>query len=225
MQNYLDAIGKGETGEKFALFYRMLSACNEKFNITRIVGEEDCVIKHFLDSLCGEKYFPQGAHCCEVGSGGGFPSVPLMICRPDLSFCLIESSEKKCSFLRETAAALHLNAKVICARAEDAAKDASLRERFDVCCARAVARLNTLSEYCAPFVKKGGLFVAYKGDARDEIEEAANAFSVLGLRLKEAVPFELPQGAGKRTIVVCEKVKATPPQYPRGRGKERSKPL
>ena len=225
MHDYLSAIERGETGEKFEIFYRMLAEWNEKFNITRIVNEEDCKVKHFLDSLCGEKYFPQGANCCEVGSGGGFPSVPLMIFRPDLRFCLIESSAKKCAFLKEVIGALDLNAQTECTRAEEAAHLARFREKFDVCCARAVARMNTLSEYCAPFVKKGGLFIAYKGDAAEEIKEASSAFAVLGLKLKEAIPFELPQGAGKRTIAVCEKIKNTPPAYPRGRGKERSKPL
>lgn len=225
MQKYLSAIDGGITGEKFGIFYRMLAECNEKFNITRIVDEQDCKIKHFLDSLSGEKYFPQGANCCEIGSGGGFPSVPLMIFRPDLQFCLMESSAKKCSFLREVIEELGLNAQVHCVRAEEAAHDVQFREKFDVCCARAVARLNTLSEYCAAFVKTGGLFVAYKGDAGEEIQEAATAFSTLGLKLREAIPFELPQNAGKRAIVVCEKIKKTPSAYPRGRGKERSKPL
>ena len=99
------------------------------------------------------------------------------------------------------------------------------REKFDVCCARAVARLNTLAEYCVPFVKPGGVFIAYKGNAAEEIEESANAFRILGARLERAEQFELPEGAGERTVVVAEKTAPTPAAYPRGRGRERSKPL
>ena len=109
--------------------------------------------------------------------------------------------------------------------AEEAARDRDLRENFDACCARAVARLNTLSEYCVPLVKTGGRFIAYKGKADEEIAEAKHAFCVLGLRLIDAQKAELPCGEGERTIVVAEKIAKTPAAYPRGRGKERSKPL
>lgn len=225
MKDYFAGIGGGQTGEKFSAFYALLSEYNQKFNLTRITGREECDVKHFYDSLLGEPYFPQGAACLEVGSGGGFPSVPLMIWRPDLSFTLVESVGKKCSFLEKAVSELGLNARVVNGRAEELARDANYREKFGVCCARAVARLNSLSEYCVPFVKTGGVFVAYKGDAAEEIEEAANAFRVLGVRLQSAETFELPGGAGARTIVVAEKVRPTPAAYPRGRGKERSKPL
>ena len=225
MTDYLAGIRGGETGEKFSAFYALLSEYNQKFNLTRITGREECDVKHFYDSLLGEKYFPQGASCLEVGSGGGFPSVPLMIFRPDLSFVLVESVGKKCSFLEKAVAELGLNARVVNGRAEELAREARYREKFDVCCARAVARLNTLAEYCVPFVKVGGVFVAYKGDAAEEIEEAANAFRVLGCRLQSNERFTLPAGAGDRTIVTAEKVRPTPAAYPRGRGKERSKPL
>ena len=224
-REYLKSIEEGETGEKFRAFYALLSDYNQKVNVTRIVGEEDCKIKHFLDSLLGERYFPAGARVAEIGSGGGFPSVPLMIVRPDLRFTLIESVGKKCAFLREAAEKLGLDAKVLNIRAEEGAKDPALREKFDVCCARAVARLNTLSEYCAPFVKTGGRFIAYKGKADEEIAEAKHAFCVLGLRLIDAQKAELPCGEGERTIVVAEKIAKTPAAYPRGRGKERSAPL
>lgn len=225
MKEYEEAVSGGETGKKFAEFYRMLAECNKRINLTRIIDEEDCRVKHFIDSLAGEKYFPQGAACCEVGSGGGFPSVPLMIFRPDLSFVLFESVGKKCAFLEEAVRALGLNARVCNMRAEEAARDAAFREKFDVCCARAVARMNTLAEYCAPLVRVGGCFVAYKGEAAEEIEEAGRAFYLLGLRLRCAERFELPAQSGKRTLAVCDKVKSTPSAYPRGRGKERSRPL
>lgn len=225
MDAIMRAVCEGETGEKFAAFYALLTEYNEKFNLTRIVGEDDCRVKHFYDSLLGEPAFLPGARCAEVGSGGGFPSIPLMIARPDLTFVLIESIGKKCAFLRHAVRELGLRAEVVNARAEDVGRDAAFRERFDACCARAVARLNTLAEYCLPLVRVGGRFVAYKGDAADELAEAQNAFAVLGGRLLSADRHDLPGGAGARTVVVAEKVRPTPAAYPRGRGKERSKPL
>lgn len=225
IKQYGERIKSGEESKKFAAFYALLSEYNEKFNLTRITGEEDCFVKHFLDSAAGEKYFPKGANVAEIGSGGGFPSVPLMILRPDLTFTLVESTGKKCSFLERAVLELGLPARVVNARAEELAKKADFREKFDVCCARAVARMNTLAEYCAPLVRVGGCFVAYKGEAAEEIEEAGRAFSLLGLRLRCAERFELPAQSGKRTLAVCDKVKSTPSAYPRGRGKERSRPL
>lgn len=215
---------EGETGKKFSQFYQMLCEANEKFNLTAITGREECDVKHFLDSIAGERFFPQGAACAEVGSGGGFPSVPLMIVRPDLRFDLFESSEKKCNFLREVAAELGLPARVHALRAEDAGKG-EFRARFDVCCARAVARMNTLAEYCVPLVRTGGRFIAYKGRAEEELAEAENAFRTLGVRLVGAHSFLLSEEAGMRTVCVLEKYKDTPAAYPRGRGKERSRPL
>ena len=223
MEGYEKILYEGETGEKFSRFYDLLEEWNAKFNLTGIRGREECYIKNFEDSLLGEKFFPRGAVCAEVGSGGGFPSVPLMIARPDLSFTLIESVNKKCAFLRAAVKELSLNAEVVCGRAEELARDKKMRERYDVCCARAVARLNTLSEYCLPLVRTGGLFVAYKGDAAEEVKEAERALSLVRARLLAAL--EVQPEAGTRTVVVCEKIKHTPPAYPRGRGKERSSPL
>ena len=152
-------------------------------NLTAITGREEFFIKHVWDSLAGEKYFPCGASVAEVGSGGGFPSLPLKICRPDLEFTLFESVGKKCAFLKYAAGELALSGvEVVNARAEDAGKGI-YREKFGACCARAVARLNTLLEYCAPLVKVGGIFIAYKGEAGDEIKEAANAAKILGISL------------------------------------------
>lgn len=225
MQNYRQLVCEGETGEKFAAFYALLTEYNAKFNLTRITDEEDCRIKHFYDSLLGEKFFPAGARCAEVGSGGGFPSVPLLIARADLSFLLIESVGKKCGFLEHVVRALGLNATVVHARAEELARLSDYREKFDVCCARAVARLNTLAEYCAPFVRVGGRMIAYKGDAAEEIAEAERAFRTLGVRTIAAERQELPGSAGTRTVVVAEKWQKTPAAYPRGRGRERSRPL
>ena len=225
MSDIMAAIREGETGKKFDLFYNLITEYNQKVNITRITDREECDIKHFSDSLLGAQFFPQGARCLEVGSGGGFPSIPLMIVRPDLRFVLVESVGKKCAFLERAVGELGLHARVVQGRAEELAREEAYREKFDVSCARAVARLNTLAEYCVPFVRVGGLFIAYKADAAAEIAEAQTAFRLLGAKLESAPVFSLQNGAGTRTIVICKKEKPTPAAYPRGRGKERSKPL
>lgn len=206
-------------------FYGLVKDYNEKVNLTAITGREEFFIKHVWDSLAGEKYFPCGASVAEVGSGGGFPSLPLKICRPDLEFTLFESVGKKCAFLKYAAGELALSGvEVVNARAEDAGKGI-YREKFGVCCARAVARLNTLLEYCAPLVKVGGIFIAYKGEAGDEIKEAANAAKILGMELVCTDSYDLPQGFGARTLAVYKKIRPTPAKYPRGQGKERKNPL
>ena len=207
-------------------FFSDLKSYNEKVNLTAITEREEFFIKHIWDSLAGIKYFPENATVAEVGSGGGFPSMPLKICRPDLKFTLFESVGKKCAFLSAEAEKLGFeDVRVENLRAEDAGRDERWREKFGVCCARAVARLNTLLEYCAPLVKKGGIFIAYKGDAGEEIKEAERAAEILGMKMQCAEKYELPEEAGERTLVVYKKIKPTPPKYPRGQGKERKNPL
>lgn len=212
--------------DRFAAFREMLLGYNEKYNLTAITEEEEVNAKHFLDSLAGEALFPAGARVLEVGSGAGFPSVPLMLVRPDLSFTLVESTGKKCDFLISAAEKFSLKATVLHVRAEEAGRDPCFREQFDVCCARAVARLNTLLEYCLPFVKQGGVFLAYKGaGAEEELAEANRALSLLGGGQVKAYSYSLPGGMGERTILAVRKIKPTPEKYPRGRGRERSAPL
>ncbi len=213
-----------EKAQKFQLFAALLAEYNEKFNLTAVTDPREVKIKHFADSLAGEGAFPRGAHVAEVGSGGGFPSVPLMIAREDLDFTLIESTGKKCDFLRAAVKALGLNAEVLCARAEDAGRDPAFRERFTAVCARAVARLDTLAEYCLPLVRVGGRMIAYKG-SDGELFLARGALCKLGGDGGREISYELPSGMGARTLVLIEKKRATPPAYPRGRGKERSAPL
>lgn len=215
----------GEMKEKFSIFKDLLLEYNNKFNLTAITDEKEIYIKHFLDSVVGERYLKDRARVVEIGSGGGFPSVPLKILRDDLSFLLIESTAKKCGYLQTVVDKLGLSGvKIKNARAEDAAREVIYREKFDCAVARAVARLYTLCEYCLPFVKAGGVFVAYKGDNREEIEEAGKAIEVLGGKLKEVNAYELPDGE-KRALVVIEKIATTPKKYPRGQGKERKAPI
>ncbi len=215
-----------EDREKLELFKVLLQQHNKLYNLTAICDDNGIYIKHFCDSILPQRLFPQGASVCEVGSGAGFPSIPLKIARKDLSFTLIESTGKKCAFLNTVIDNLQLNGvKVLNIRAEDGGRMAELRESFDICTARAVAALNTLCEYCLPFVKVGGRLIAYKGDCVEELEKSEGAIKILGGETERIEYYELPEGGGKRTVVVIKKVSATPLKYPRGRGLERKKPL
>lgn len=216
----------GEKKEKFGLFRALLLEYNEKYNLTSITDEKGVFYKHFLDSSAGSRLFKENSSVAEVGSGAGFPSVVLKILREDLSFTLFESVGKKCDFLRVVVDNLQLKGmNIVNIRAEDAAREEKYRERFDYCVARAVARMNTLSEYCLPLVKKGGSFVAYKSGDLSEISEAESAYGILGGKKKEVYAYSLPEGYGERTLAVIGKIKPTPAKYPRGNGKERKYPL
>ena len=210
--------------KKLENYRDLLIEWNKKFNLTAIKEPQDIEIKHFQDSLLGEVLFPENKKIVEVGSGGGFPSIPLMIKREDLEFTLIESTGKKCEFLTMVVNNLKLNAKVINKRAEDVGKS-ELRESFDIVTARAVASLNVLSEYCLPLIKVGGLFIAYKSVNEEEFINAKKAISILGGEVVNVYNYSLSNNAGDRVIYVIKKVKNTPNIYPRGNGKERSKPL
>jgi 16S rRNA (guanine527-N7)-methyltransferase len=212
--------------EKLDAFRALLLEYNQKYNLTTILEEKDVYYKHFLDSAAGMDLFTQGARVAEIGSGAGFPSMVLKLLRDDLSFDLFESVGKKCEFLRAVVDNFALkNVHIYNLRAEDGAKDPKFREKYDFVTARAVARMNTLSEYCLPFVKKGGKFIAYKSGDTTEIEEAQNAYKTLGGKLINVIEYSLPEDYGDRVLAVVEKVKPTPPRYPRGQGKERKNPL
>lgn len=220
----INLIAKQE--EKFEKFCKILKEYNKKFNLTSITDDEGIYEKHFTDSLKGEEFFPLNAEVIEIGSGGGFPSVPLKIARDDLSFTLLEATEKKCGYLRIVGKELGFeNFNVVCGRAEEFGKKAEFREKFDVATARAVARLNVLCEYCLPFVKKGGYFVAYKGDAEEEIKEAEKAVEILGGKIVEIKDFVLSEKSGRRNIIVIRKERETPSEYPRLNGAIKKKPL
>jgi 16S rRNA (guanine527-N7)-methyltransferase len=179
-----------------------------------------------LDSAAGADLFKKGGKVAEIGSGAGFPSIVVKILRDDLSFDLFESVGKKCEFLNVVVDKLSLkNVHIYNIRAEDAAKDKNFREKYDHATARAVARMNTLCEYCLPFVKVGGSFVAYKSGEVEEIKEAESAYKILGAKLEKAVPYSLPENYGERLLAVVKKEKMTPLKYPRGQGKERKQPL
>lgn len=216
----------GEKKERLEEFRLLLTEYNQKYNLTAITEKEEVYYKHFLDSACGMDLFQKGARVAEVGSGAGFPSIVLKILRDDLQFDLFESVGKKCAFLQEVVDRFQLKGMHIYnIRAEDACRDMKFREKYDYATARAVARMNTLSEYCLPFVKVGGKFIAYKSGDVTEIKEAENACKVLGGKIGKVIEYDLPNGYGKRVLAVVEKVKITPNKYPRGQGKERKNPL
>lgn len=217
---------KGEKKEKFDLFKNLLIEYNGRYNLTSILEDKDIFYKHFLDSSIGSFLFKEKAKVAEVGSGAGFPSVVLKILRDDLSFSLFESVGKKCEFLSVVVDKLDFKGvNIYNLRAEDAARDEKFREKFDHVTARAVARQNSLSEYCIPFIKKGGTFIAYKSGDKEELFEADTAYKILGAKRKEIYEYSLPEGYGDRTLAVVEKISSTPKKYPRGQGKERKQPL
>lgn len=217
---------RGKKYERLEKFRKMLLEYNEKYNLTAILEEKDVYYKHFLDSAAGVDLFSENAKVAEIGSGAGFPSMVLKILRDDLRIDLFESVGKKCEFLRAVVENFAFDGlHIYNVRAEDAAKDKNFRESYDIVTARAVARMNTLSEYCLPFVKVGGQFIAYKSGDTTEIKEAETAYKTLGAKLKTVYSYELPEGYGDRVLAVVEKVKNTPSKYPRGQGKERKNPL
>lgn len=215
-----------EKKREFEEFRKLLIEYNKKYNLTTILEEKDVYYKHFLDSAIGEWLFKKNAVVAEIGSGAGFPSMVLKIIREDLSFSLFESVGKKCEFLQvvvDNFAFKGMNIYNI--RAEDATKDDRHREKYDYATARAVARMNSLSEYCMPFVKVGGEFIAYKSGDTTEIKEAESAYKTLGGKLQNVYAYSLPEDYGDRTLAIVKKLKPTPNKYPRGQGKERKSPL
>lgn len=208
---------------QFEKYYEMLISWNEKVNLTAITDKTEVEIKHFADSILPAGDIPQNTTLCDVGTGAGFPGIPLKIARPDLHVTLLDSLNKRVVFLQEVCTVLKLS-QTVClhARAEDAGQG-NLRESFDIVTSRAVARLNTLCEYALPLVKPGGCFLAYKANCEEELIEAKNAIRVLGGDV-EHVDKLLICGQ-HRAIVKIRKVSATPKKYPRGRGKEKNAPI
>lgn len=224
--NKYNLIVSKSQAEKFKKYYELLLEYNSKFNLTAITDEKEVYIKHFIDSiLVVDKFITsKNLSMIDVGSGGGFPAIPIKIMREDIFLTLLEATGKKCEFLKAVISELDLkNVRVVNDRAELLAKNSDFREKFSICTARAVARLNSLCEYCMPFVEVGGTFVSYKGDAKEEVLEAKNAVKILGGEIIENYVYEL-DGA-KRTLVKIKKIKNTPEKYPRGNGKERKNPL
>ena len=212
---------------KFQTYMELLVEWNEKINLTAITEPKEVAVKHFLDSLTvlNATNIKTGARVIDVGTGAGFPGIPLKIMHPDIQLTLLDSLNKRLIFLKEVCAALKINASLVHARAEEGGLQKPLREKFDLATARAVAPLNLLCEYCLPFIKVGGVFVAMKGpNCADEVENAKKAISLLGCELKEQKEFVLPDGSG-RTLILIKKNKTTPDIYPRHGSKISKNPL
>lgn len=213
--------------EQFEKYYEMLVETNKVMNLTALTEPQDVAVKHFVDSLMAyADYFP-GKVLADVGTGAGFPGIPLKIYCPSLKVVLIDSLAKRLNFLQRVIAELGLkDIECVHLRAEDAGKSPAHREKYDIVTARAVARLSVLSEYCLPLVKVGGVFVALKGAKyQEEITAAGKALSVLGGKLIEAKKVELPGLNDGRAVVTIKKVKASPKAYPRKAGLPDKNPL
>lgn len=215
--------------EQFNLFQKLLKEWNEFMNLTGITEYEEVVIKHYVDSLAVNCVydFKSEDKVLDLGTGAGFPGLPLKIMYPDTDFTLLDSLNKRIKFLDEVINQNNIKKiTTLHGRAEDYARDKNLREQFDVCVSRAVANLSTLSEYCLPFVKVGGVFISYKaGNVSQEVESSKNAIRLLGgeiLTIKEMV---LPDTDIERTFVVIKKLTTTNKKYPRKAGQPGKEPL
>ena len=219
----------GEQRPQFVDFYEYLVEKNKVMNLTGITEFQEVLVKHFLDSLACVKAvdIKKVKRMMDVGTGAGFPGVPLKIAFPHLEACLLDSLKKRVNFLEETFDLLKLtDITAVHGRAEEYAKNKAYRESFDLCVSRAVSNLATLSEYCLPYVKVGGSFISYKsGTVQEEAEQAEKAVKILGGKIRDVVYFSLPDSEIQRSLVVIEKVKSTPGKYPRKAGTPLKEPL
>lgn len=230
--------------EQFLLYYEMLTEKNKVMNLTAITEFDEVMKKHFIDSLSLVKAYDVytgknvesrsgsigsnlSLSVIDIGTGAGFPGIPLKIAFPNLKVTLMDSLQKRVDFLKEVIAALGLyDIEAIHGRAEDHAKPGQLREQFDLCVSRAVSNLSVLSEYCLPYVKVGGKFISYKSEkAAEELKEAEYAIQILGGRVEQQVSFTLPDSDLFRNLFVIEKCGPTPDKYPRKAGMASKKPL
>lgn len=213
--------------EQLYKYMNLLIEWNEKINLTAIIEPEDIILKHFVDSLSVLKDIPKNAKVADIGTGAGFPGLPIKILRPDTEVLLIDSLNKRIKFLDEVIIENNIkNVKAIHARAEEIGHNKEYREQCDVVTSRAVAKLNVLLEYMMPLVKLGGKCICLKGpNAEDEIKEARNAIEILGGEIETVKNITLPDSDNKRTIIIIKRVKQLPNRYPRKAGTPTVSPL
>lgn len=219
--------------EQFNKYYEMLINKNKVMNLTAITEKEEVIVKHFIDSIALIPYLKDkdilsdNLRIIDIGTGAGFPGIPLKIMLPELSFVLLDSLNKRVGFLNEVIDELGLtDITAIHGRAEDIASDRNYRESFNLCVSRAVANLSTLSEYCLPFVKRDGYFISYKaGDSEEEINKSKSAIKLLGGKINKVEEFILPESDANRVFVMIKKVDNTNKMYPRKAGIPSKKPL
>ena len=212
---------------QFDLYRELLKEWNQKINLTAIEDDQEIVLKHFIDSLSIMPYLKnESAKLIDVGTGAGFPGIPLKICADKIEVTLLDSLEKRIKFLNEIITSLKLSGiKAVHFRAEDAGIDKTFREKYDICVARAVANLPVLLEYCLPFVKINGIFIAMKGSSTGEFDKCEKALDILGGKIEKIDKFLLPDSNIERNVVVVRKFRQTPTKYPRKAGKPSKEPL
>ena len=215
--------------QQFLQYYEMLIEKNKVMNLTAITEFDDVVMKHFIDSLIITKYldFNNVRSMIDIGTGAGFPGIPLKIVFPDVKVTLMDSLNKRIDFLNEVIERLKLNnISAVHERAETLGHNEKFREKYDLCVSRAVANLSVLSEYTIPFVKAGGYFAAYKGsDIDKEVDESKKAISILGGTLENIYSYKLPDNISSRSIILIKKTKPTGKKYPRKPGTPKKEPL
>ncbi|TFE01439.1 16S rRNA (guanine(527)-N(7))-methyltransferase RsmG [Jeotgalibacillus salarius] len=215
--------------QQFSKYHEILVEWNEKMNLTAITDREEVYLKHFYDSITAAFYidFSQPMSICDVGAGAGFPSIPLKICFPHLKVSIVDSLNKRITFLNHLADELKLeNVHFFHDRAETFGQNPQHREQYDLVTARAVARLSVLSELCMPLVKMGGRFAAMKGaGAAEELSQGKKAITMLGGKETAVHSFTLPEEESERSVIVVEKAKSTPKKYPRKPGTPNKSPL
>ena len=214
--------------QQFDDYFRFLVEKNKVMNLTTIIEKEDVVLKHFIDSIYIMKYTDfDEKKVIDIGTGAGFPGIPLAIMNPQTSFVLLDSLNKRINFLNEVCNLCNLsNVITIHGRAEEISRKEEYREKFDYVVSRAVANLTVLSEYCLPYVKTGGTFISYKsGTVQEEAEEAEKAINILGGQVKDITYFKLPDSEIDRSLVIINKKKSTPGKYPRKAGTPLKEPL
>ena len=230
IMEYVEELGiklSKEQAEMFFNYMNLLLEWNEKINLTAITEEKEVIVKHFVDSLTIAKYIPEGASLVDVGTGAGFPGIPLKIIREDLKITLLDSLQKRINFLDVVIKELNLkNVETIHARVEEFGKNSKYRESFEVATSRAVANLSTLTEYLLPLVKVGGIAVCMKGSSiEEELETSKKAINVLGGKVSNVFEFDLPKTDIKRNLVIVDKINKTPSKYPRKPGMPSKEPI
>ena len=215
--------------KKYEAYMEGIIEWNEKVNLTSITDKDEFIVKHYIDSvMCVPcKEFQNAERIIDVGTGGGFPGIPLALAAPDKEFVLMDSLNKRIKIINELCAEIGIeNVTAVHARAEELAKNKEHRENYDLCVSRAVANLSTLSEYCLPFIKKGGYFLSYKGpDSEQEVKDAKKAISILGGKIEREEKASLEDFNLEHKIIYIKKIKDTPAKYPRKAGTPSKEPL